>query len=270
MPMTVTVIVSPAMSWNRRPQVDAFVFDWISGKALKREWSFEQRNGNCRLLADFVSDLSQTAPIWRRAVAPYSEWLAHTLWSTLLGSERKKPPATRLTQRRNREAQGGAPMSPTPVPPKPQSVCKICGTSIRSDRKYCGSCAVTFQNEQIRAAAKSAGTVAAHSASAKALRSESHDTIRPAMSAWDPLPSRTVECRKLRTKIQPLLASVTTSAIATALGVSWVYASHIRAGAKHPHPRHFLKLAELVRYSANQTPNACTAKLERLSTTEQP
>jgi hypothetical protein len=30
--------------------------------------------------------------------------------------------------------------------------------------------------------------------------------------------------------VQPMLANVTTSAIATALGISWVYASHIRAG----------------------------------------
>ena len=71
-------------------------------------------------------------------------------------------------------------------------------------------------------------------------------------------------------KIQPMLANVTTSAIATVLGVSWVYASHIRAGAKRPHPRHWVKLAELVAYSANQTPNACTGKLARPSTTLQP
>jgi len=43
------------------------------------------------------------------------------------------------------------------------------------------------------------------------------------------------------------LANVTTAAIATALGVSWVYASHIRAGAKRPHPRHWVKLAGLVK-----------------------
>jgi hypothetical protein len=41
-------------------------------------------------------------------------------------------------------------------------------------------------------------------------------------------------------KVQPLLVNITTSAIATALGISWVYASHIRAGAKRPHPRHWL------------------------------
>ena len=30
-----------------RPQVDRFVLDWISSKPLKREWFFEQRDGNC-------------------------------------------------------------------------------------------------------------------------------------------------------------------------------------------------------------------------------
>jgi hypothetical protein len=57
-----------------------------------------------------------------------------------------------------------------------ENVCKICGTSIRPDRKYCGSCAATFQSEQIREAARSAGTVTAHSAQARGLRSESNAT----------------------------------------------------------------------------------------------
>jgi CRISPR-associated endonuclease Cas1 len=230
-----------------RPQVDAFVFDWISGKALKREWFFEQRNGNCRLMADFASMLSETAPMWRRAVAPYAEWLAHTLWSTLPGSERKKPPATRLTQRRNREAHGGAAMPAAATAPKPENVCKICGTSVRADRKYCPSCAPTFQGEQIREAAKSAGTVAAHSAKAKALASQSRRRHAAGISAWDPstLPDW-LNAESFMQKVQPLLANVTTSAIATALGVSWVYASKIRTGGKRPHPRHWMKLAELV------------------------
>jgi hypothetical protein len=127
-------------------------------------------------------------------------------------------------------------MPPAPAAPKAQSICKICGTSIRSDRKYCGLCAATFQSEQIRDAAKSAGMVTAHSASAKALRSQSARSHAVARSAWDPstLPDWLTPEVFLQ-KIQPLLANVTTSAIATALGVSWVYASHIRAGRKRPH-----------------------------------
>lgn len=67
------------------------------------------------------------APIWPRAVAPYAEWLAHTLWSATPSSERKRPPATRLTQRHNREAQGGAAIpSIAPAP------------SIRASAKFAG------------------------------------------------------------------------------------------------------------------------------------
>src|SRR5262249_48859990 len=32
-----------------RPQVDAFLLDWILKEPLKREWFFEQRDGSCRL-----------------------------------------------------------------------------------------------------------------------------------------------------------------------------------------------------------------------------
>jgi CRISPR/Cas system-associated endonuclease Cas1 len=30
-----------------RPQVDAYLLDWITRQPLKREWFFEQRDGNC-------------------------------------------------------------------------------------------------------------------------------------------------------------------------------------------------------------------------------
>src|SRR5882724_4837314 len=36
-----------------RPQVDAYFLDWITREPLKKEWFFEQRNGNCRLLGSF-------------------------------------------------------------------------------------------------------------------------------------------------------------------------------------------------------------------------
>ena len=34
-----------------RPRVDSYLLDWITTQALKREWFFEQRNGNARLMA---------------------------------------------------------------------------------------------------------------------------------------------------------------------------------------------------------------------------
>jgi CRISPR-associated endonuclease Cas1 len=62
-----------------RPQVDAFLLDWITREPLKRGWFFEQRDGTCRLMSALAIELSQTARMWGRAVAPLAEWVARTL-----------------------------------------------------------------------------------------------------------------------------------------------------------------------------------------------
>jgi CRISPR-associated endonuclease Cas1 len=49
-----------------RPQVDAYLLDWISREPLRREWFFEQRDGNCRLMGSFAARLSETAQTWAR------------------------------------------------------------------------------------------------------------------------------------------------------------------------------------------------------------
>jgi CRISPR-associated endonuclease Cas1 len=45
-----------------RPQVDAFLLDWVLNQPLRREWFFEQRDGSCRLMATFTTRLSQSSP----------------------------------------------------------------------------------------------------------------------------------------------------------------------------------------------------------------
>jgi hypothetical protein len=46
----------------------------VTKQPLKREWFFEERNGNARLMAPLTERLSETALIWARAVAPVAEW----------------------------------------------------------------------------------------------------------------------------------------------------------------------------------------------------
>jgi len=58
-----------------RPVVDAYVLDWLTREPIRREWFFEQRDGNCRLMAPFAIRLAETAPTWGRAVAPIAEWV---------------------------------------------------------------------------------------------------------------------------------------------------------------------------------------------------
>lgn len=64
-----------------RPQVDALVLDWITRESLSREWFFERRDGNCRRdhsLSDFLKP-----PQLGVARSRHSEWIAHTLSSTI-------------------------------------------------------------------------------------------------------------------------------------------------------------------------------------------
>jgi hypothetical protein len=133
-----------------RPQVDTFVLDWISREPLKREWFFEHRDGNCRLMAPFAAQLSETAPMWRRALAPFAEAVAQTLWASLGKADgRKAGPATRLTQLRNREAKRCESLPPNPQV-VPQTLCRTCGASISTGGKYCGTCAPAASSEHMK------------------------------------------------------------------------------------------------------------------------
>ena len=49
-------------------------------------------------------------------------------------------------------------------------------------------------------------------------------------------------------RVQPRLAGIPYSAIASALGVSLPYAAEIRAGRRIPHPRHWETLARLTAF----------------------
>ncbi len=90
-----------------RPQVDAFLVDWVTREPLKREWFFEQRDGNCRLMASLAARLSETAPTWGRAVAPFAEWVAQTLRTPhCKPASKDQTVPTRLTQRRRSEGRG--------------------------------------------------------------------------------------------------------------------------------------------------------------------
>jgi ribosomal protein L32 len=234
-----------------RPQVDAYLLDWISREPLRREWFFEQRDGNCRLLGSFAVRLSETSPTWRRAVAPIAESISRTLWSTIRKPSRQLYPATRLTQSRRRQAKGTSFNLQAESTPKPLRICRICGAAIKRRHTYCASCAVGVSREGLIEAAR-LGRVATHSREAEALRAKTQRRHAAALRAWNPsdLPDWLNE-ETYSEKIQPRLAEVTVPAISTALGISEPYATAIRAGKRRPHPRHWVRLARLVGVSVN-------------------
>jgi CRISPR-associated endonuclease Cas1 len=228
-----------------RPKVDAYVLDWITREPLKRDWFFERRDGNCRLMGSFAVRLSETARTWRHAVAPVAEWVARTLSSGIYKPTRQISIATRLTQSNRREGRDGIPVAPTKAAPREKRVCEICGTSIPHNNRYCVLCVTAVSKEQLKEVAKQ-GRVAALSPDAQARRSATkrrHDLARrgwlaSSQPAW-------LNNETYLQKIQPQLAGITYSAIASALGVSLPYAADIRAGRRRPHPRHWETLAKM-------------------------
>jgi CRISPR-associated endonuclease Cas1 len=228
-----------------RPKVDAYVLDWIMSQPLKREWFFEQRDGNCRLMASLAIRLSETAPMWRHAVAPIAEWVARALWSNSAKPTRQVAPPTRLTGRHKREAKG-APSFPlaTRVPQR-QKLCPGCGKDIRADVTHCGQCAIEGATQRLADVAR-IGREVARTPEVRARQAASQRRQAKARSSWtenSQPPWLTAEVYSER--IQPLLAGIPNSSIASKIGVSRWYAGRIRKGHR-PHPRHWQSLADLM------------------------
>ncbi len=235
-----------------RPQVDAYLLDWITRERLRREWFFEQRDGNCRLMGSFAVRLSETASTWGRAVAPLAEWVSRTLWSTIPKPARQLSPATRLTQGHRHQAKGSPSSLPPMDPPRPPAVCRVCGASIMFGRSYCASCAVIVSREGLIEAAK-LGRVAGHSPEARARQAEKQRRHAAALKAWHPSDKPNwLDEETYRRKIQPRLSVITVPALSSALGISQPYAAEIRTGRCLPHPRHWLALARLVGVEPDQ------------------
>jgi len=234
-----------------RPMVDTYLLNWVNREVLRREWFFEQRDGSCRLMAEFCVQLSRTAPTWSAALAPFAELVSHTLWSALNGPARPRRPATRLTQLHRREVRDAPLISQSMSPPRPQSFCKQCGAVIGRGRSYCTTCSNNLNTAGLIKAAQ-LGRVASHSDQAEVRRAETQRQHAAAKSSW-----RTSELPSWFTKdffmleIQSKLKGITLSVMAAKLGISLAYAVDIRSSRRVPHPRHWQTLARLLGISGN-------------------
>ena len=229
-----------------RPDVDAYVLQWIARQPLKRSWFFEERNGNCRLMADLTTQLAHTASTWARLVAPLAEWAVKQIASTT--RTRISSPATRLTQNHKRALTGGEFIPESEKSAIPTNVCCICGKETDTETAHCWTCHVDTATQRLVKVAVE-GRIVSHARDAQSKRSQTRKANHAAQEAW----SASVQPKWLTEKfylqkIQPLLGSLSTSAIARQLRVSRGYANEVRAG-RIPHPRHWLALAREMKVS---------------------
>jgi hypothetical protein len=236
-----------------RPQVDAYLIDWITRQPLRREWFFEQRDGNCRLMGSFAMRLSETAPTWGRAVAPITEWVAQQVWSTTRKRAESDLPPTHLTQTHRRKAKGISSTPMLPVVPRAENLCRGCGKPISAGRQHCATCAIKPATERLVRAARR-GRAAAQTPEVLAKQADSQRRHSRARSTWDESSQPAwLTSKVFSQRIQPLLVGVSTSTIRSRIGVSRWYASRIRQGYR-PHPMHWRALAGLVGISTAAAP----------------
>jgi CRISPR-associated protein Cas1 len=228
-----------------RPKCDAFVLHWLQSEPLRRSDFWEDRNGNCRLASSLAIKLCETSDTWGRLMAPVAEYVAQATWSSIsrpTSSLAQRELATRLTQRTKRAVKGAD--IPSVKPPKPDKVCRGCGAATLRGM-HCPKCGREVSRVKLIELAK-AGRVAARNPESRKKHSETQRRHEAAKRAWrsSPKPDWPDEDTYVR-QIQPRLAAVTISALASSLGVSEPYAAHVRAGRHRPHPRHWQAMAEL-------------------------
>ncbi len=228
-----------------RSYVDAYLLDWITRQPLKREWFFEQRDGNCRLMGPFAVRLSETAAIWRRAVAPLAEWVAKQFWSTTQKRTHSSEAPTHLTQTHRREAKGVSSETTVRIARQTENLCPECGNRIRNESSNCIRCAVPNATKNMLDAAR-IGRQTANGPEAQEKRATKARENALAQHSWKPSdqPAWITE-KSYAEDIQPLLTAISASVIARSISVSRWYAGRIREGYR-PHQRHWKALAQLV------------------------
>jgi len=127
-----------------RPKVDALLLKLLGSEQLHREWFFEQRDGNCRLMASFAPKLSETAVMWRTAVASFAEWIARSFWDSRVKQVRPDAPATRLTQRQRSEGRMSLLENDREEERPRPALCRTCGHICMSRDNTCRNCAASL------------------------------------------------------------------------------------------------------------------------------
>lgn len=210
-----------------RPQVDAYLLDWLQRTTLLRNWFFEERNGNCRLTGDFAAQLSETSKRWKQALGPVAEWMLRTLWSSSSSTSKIEVPATRLTHDRKREAKG-IPTQHLTVPDSNERI--LVAKPLSNDFPIIPKAARLDRFDPV----------------AQSRRAESQRRQVAAQRAWNPKEKPDwLDEQTYKDRVQPRLPSIVLPKIMSALSVSEPYASKIRGGHCVPHPRHWRTLATL-------------------------
>src|SRR5262249_17835398 len=228
-----------------RPDVDAWLLNFLRGRTFARSHFAELPNGVVRITANLARELCQTAPLRRKLIAPVAEQVAQQV-VRVTRPDAKVP--TRLTNAKRTNAtrarnltseQVGTPAAPTPLvapespsPPRKEATpdrragiarnCPECGKHLPSTSRatFCSpECADAHTREGFLVAT----AVASQSPEAKQKRSESNSARKAETLGWErahPEVDLARERERFHREILPRLPALTMRETADVLGCS--------------------------------------------------
>jgi len=226
-----------------RTRVDEYVLDCIGRQTLQREWFFEERDGNCRLMAGFAARLAEAAPGLASAVVPIAESVAKAL---IRGRPGVPFDATMTGTRRRPDSFLDKPGVTRRLPAIPHA-CPRCGRALGKRLGRCPTCAADDLEKTVPQVLKEARWTE-RPAEVPTTRTSAQLRNAEAARQWNPesLPVWLTQ-DFYRTRILVELKKIRTIYVARYLSWSESYAAEVRNGKRTPHPRHWQALAVLVK-----------------------
>jgi hypothetical protein len=227
-----------------RPMVDRYLFELIKRGPFSRSWFVEERDGCVRLKPAFAMKVSSTMRMCEERIAPIVEWFVESLAAYAREYAPVRMPGTRLTQRRRFQISDPF-IAREKVTAREEGVCSVCGGATSPGNQFCHGCSSDESGKRL-AQARTLATDPARTPESLAVKSKRMKAHRDSIAAWNTndLPDWLTD-DYYSSKIHPVLASMSKTTVADALGVSKDYVYQIVSGKRVPHRRHWVKLAQL-------------------------
>jgi CRISPR-associated endonuclease Cas1 len=256
-----------------RPHVEYWLFTYLQATAFANRDFHELPDGEVRLSHPLTSHLAHTAALWRKASEPIAEWLARSFHraSSHAPMRAMLAPSVAAPSRKSASRPLITEIVPTLAPPLPTFItaaggrrisapsvlkqragvrddpvpatCWECGHALPPERRaFCSDdCADSYR----QAMGKRRPVV---EPGAGPPRKQHQEATLAGLRAADRLPAS--DRKALRhwyaENLQPRLARVHPTEIASGTAMGRSYAYYVVAGTRIPHPRHFPSLAALV------------------------
>jgi CRISPR-associated endonuclease Cas1 len=243
-----------------RPQVDIWLYEFVTKNTFAKRDFFERRDGTVRVSSHLTSILAETAAMWAWEVGPLAEKIASTLArSTTISIS---TPLTEANRSAGRDPHRRSPSSRRKVRTLVLKTCPECGKVFRKkNSEFCSRACWDRYNQEVVmpklakagpdnfAKLRQEGKDPNHGGEIGRKRGESNTRRRKERLEWEEQnPDVDIEKAKqfFQREILSKLGYIPLSTLMEATGLSKRYVSMIRRGLYTPHPMHYQNLEELI------------------------